>query len=182
MIRDGLKDGLFTIFSSDHAPFRYDGDDGKKPEGAEEPFGHIPNGIPGIETWMPLPCSEGVPAGRNSIHRFVDLTATQPAKLYGLYPRQGSFAIGTDADVVIWDERPHTITNAALHHNVDCTPCEGMTLRAWPGLTLSQGEVVWNGQQLLSRPGQGRFLPCGMPSIVPVRAEPSARRSISCRH
>jgi len=174
VIWDGLKDGLFTIFSSDHAPFRYDGDDGKKPGGAEVPFRHIPNGIPGIETRMPLLFSEGVLAGRISIHRFVDLTATQPAKLYGLYPRKGSIAIGADADLVIWDERPYTISNDALHHDVDYTPYEGMNLRAWPGLTLSRGEVVWDGQQLLSRPGQGRFLPCALPSIVPTPAAPSA--------
>lgn len=174
VIWDGLKDGLLTIFSSDHAPFRYEGDDGKKPGGAEASFRHIPNGIPGIETRLPLLFSEGVLAGRLSIHRFVDLTATQPAKLYGLYPRKGSIAIGADADLVIWDERPYTITNVGLHHDVDYTPYEGMSLRAWPGLTLSRGEVVWDGRRPLGRPGQGRFLRCDRPSIVPVPGKPEA--------
>src|SRR5438552_664502 len=88
VIWNGLADGLFTIFSSDHAPFRYDAPEGKKPGGAEVAFRHIPNGIPGIETRLPLLFSHGVLDGRITINRFVELTSTNPAKAYGLLPRR----------------------------------------------------------------------------------------------
>jgi dihydropyrimidinase len=170
LIWNGLNDGLFTVFSSDHAPFNYDDPAGKKPGGAQVPFRHIPNGIPGLETRLPLLYSEGVLAGRMTLNRFVELTATNPAKAYGLHPRKGTIAVGSDADLVIWDEREVTVRNAQLHHAVDYTPYEGMRLKAWPGLTLSRGEVVWDGQNLQSRAGRGRFLPCGTPSLLPRRS------------
>jgi dihydropyrimidinase len=173
VIWDGLGDGLFTVFSSDHAPFRFDAPDGKKPGGQEVPFRHIPNGIPGIETRMPLLYSEGVLGGRITLSKFVELTATNPAKAYGLHPRKGTLAIGSDADLVIWDEGDFTLTNQRLHHNVDYTPYEGMKLRAWPGLTLAGGEVVWDGAQFHPRSGRGRFLPCQLPSLWPHVARPA---------
>jgi dihydropyrimidinase len=169
VIWDGLSDGLFTVLSSDHAPFNYDDPAGKKPGGKEVPFAYIPNGIPGIETRMPLLYSEGVLAGRLTINRFVELTATQPAKAYGLHPRKGTIAIGSDADLVIWDHREVTLTNAMLHHAVDYTPYEGMTLKAWPGLTMLRGQVVWNGSAFTPPVGGGQFLRCGMPSLLPAR-------------
>lgn len=162
----GLRDGLFSIFSSDHAPFRFDAPEGKMPGGAQVPFRHIPNGIPGLETRMALLFSEGVLGGRIDIHRFVDLTSTAPAKLYGLYPRKGSLGIGADADLVIWDQKPLDIRNESLHHNVDYTPYEGMRLRAWPAVTISRGEVVWDGN-FHPRKGGGQFLQCERPSVVP---------------
>jgi dihydropyrimidinase len=169
VIWDGLNDGLFTVFSSDHAPFSYDDPAGKKPGGTEVPFRHIPNGIPGLETRLPLLYSEGVLAGRITLQKFVELTATNPAKAYGLHPRKGTIAVGSDADLVVWDERELTLRNAQLHHAVDYTPYEGMRLKAWPALTLSRGEVVWDGQHFTGRPGRGRFLPCGAPSLLPRR-------------
>ncbi|MGE0098649.1 MAG: dihydropyrimidinase [Hydrogenophaga sp.] len=169
VIWDGLNDGLFTIFSSDHAPFRYEGDDGKKPAGQEVPFRHIPNGIPGIETRLALLYSEGVLGGRITLEKFVELVATNPAKAYGLHPRKGSIAIGADADLVVWDEGERVLRNQDLHHNVDYTPYEGRVLRAWPGITLVGGEVVWDGQ-FHPRAGQGRFLVCGKPTLGPAGA------------
>ena len=71
---------------------------------------------------------------------------------------------------MIWDERELTLSNAQLHHAVDYTPYEGMRLKAWPGLTLSRGEVVWDGQNLSSRAGRGRFLACGTPTLPPRRS------------
>ena len=170
VIWDGLGDGLFTVFSSDHAPFRYDAPEGKKPGGREVPFRHIPNGIPGVETRLALLYSEGVLGGRLTLNRFVELTSTNPAKAYGLHPRKGTIAIGADADLVIWDERELVLDNAMLHHAVDYTPYAGRTLRAWPGVTLARGEVVWDGT-FHPRAGGGRFLPCGAPSLVPARRE-----------
>jgi dihydropyrimidinase len=169
VIWDGLADGLFTVFSSDHAPFKYDAPEGKKPGGEEVAFRHIPNGIPGLETRMPLLYSEGVLGGRISLNKFVELTATNPAKAYGLHPRKGTIAVGADADLVIWQEGERTIRNADLHHAVDYTPYEGRTLRAWPALTLSRGEVVWDGDAFTGRTGHGRFLRCGAPTLQPRR-------------
>jgi dihydropyrimidinase len=169
IIWDGLGDGLFTVFSSDHAPFRYEDAQGKKPGGEEVPFRHIPNGIPGLETRLPLLYSEGVLAGRITLQKFVELTATNPAKAYGLHPRKGTIAVGSDADLVVWDERALTIDNAQLHHAVDYTPYQGMALKAWPGLTLSRGEVVWDGKNFTGTAGRGKFLPCGTPTLLPRR-------------
>jgi dihydropyrimidinase len=168
VIWNGLADGLFTVFSSDHAPFRYDAPEGKKPGGREVAFRHIPNGIPGLETRMALLYSEGVLAGRISVNRFVELTATNPAKAYGIHPRKGTIAIGSDADLVIWDERDFVLSNAQLHHAVDYTPYDGMRLRAWPGMTLSRGEVLWDGANFQPHPGHGQFLTCARPSLQPL--------------
>jgi dihydropyrimidinase len=167
VIWDALSDGLFTVFSSDHAPFCYDGTQGKQPGGEEVAFRHIPNGIPGIETRLPLLYSEGVLAGRLTLEKFVELTSTNPAKAYGLHPRKGTIAVGSDADLVVWNEGEVVIRNTRLHHAVDYTPYEGMTLQAWPGLTLSRGDVVWDGEQSLSTAGRGAFLRCGTPTLVP---------------
>jgi dihydropyrimidinase len=113
---------------------------------------------------MPLLFSEGVGRGRISLNRFVALTATNPARLYGLYPRKGTIAIGSDADLAIWDERREvTIRNALLHHNVDYTPYEGRVVTGWPETVLSRGEVVVDAGTLHARPGRGRFLECGTP-------------------
>ena len=169
VIWDALNDGLFTVFSSDHAPFKYDGIEGKKPNGQEVEFRHIPNGIPGLETRMALLWSEGVLAGRMTANRFVELTSTGPAKAYGLHPRKGTVAVGADADLVIWDERDFVLKNEMLHHEVDYTPYEGMRLKAWPGLTLSRGEVVWDGRDFNPQPGRGELLARGAPTLFPAR-------------
>jgi dihydropyrimidinase len=181
VIWDGLADGLFTVFSSDHAPFNYDDPQGKKLGGEEVSFHYIPNGIPGLETRLPLLFSEGVGKGRITLNRFVELTATNPAKLYGLYPRKGTIAIGADADIAVWDPaREVTIANGMLHHAVDYTPYEGMRVRGWPVLTLSRGEAVWDGRRPLGVPGRGRFLECALPEMArpkarPAEGEPSAQ-------
>ncbi len=164
VVWNALAEGLFSVFSSDHAPFRYDDPAGKKPGGKQAPFRHIPNGIPGIETRLPLLFSGGVNGGRISLNRFVALTATDPARCYGLYPRKGTIAIGADADIAIWDaQREVLISNAMLHHNVDYTPYEGITVRGWPTTTISRGVVVARDGRPEQRVGHGQFLKCGTP-------------------
>src|SRR5262249_30173243 len=161
VIWDALETGVFQVFSSDHAPFRFAGPDGKQVAGKDAPFNRVPNGIPGLETRLALLFSEGVLAGRIDVNAFVALTATNVAKIYGLYPRNGTVAIGADADLVVWDDRRElTITNAKLHHNVDYTPYEGLRLRAWPEITISRGEVVWSDGAPHGEAGRGRFLRC----------------------
>ena len=175
VIWDALTDGLFTVFSSDHAPFSYDDPRGKKPGGKEVPFQYIPNGIPGLETRLPLLFSEGVQKGVISVHRFVELTATNPAKLYGLHPRKGTIAIGADADIAIWDTgKEVVISNSMLHHAVDYTPYEGMRIKGWPALTLSRGEIVWDGERPRGTPGRGQFLKCGLSDMARPKPVPGS--------
>ncbi len=113
----------------------------------------------GIETRLPLLFSEGVMKGRIDLSRFVALSATNAAKIYGLYPRKGTLAIGADADIAIWDpKREVTITKSILHDRTDYTPYEGMKVAGWPVTTLSRGEAVWDGGKVLGRPGRGQFL------------------------
>lgn len=167
----GLANGAFHVVSSDHAPFKYDDPHGKRLGGKDVAFPYIPNGIPGLETRLPLLFSEGVGKGRISLNAFVALTSTNPARMYGLYPRKGTIAVGSDADLVIWDEeREVTIQNALLHHAVDYTPYEGMRVKGWPALTLSRGEVVWQDGEFRGRAGRGEFLRCGLPA--PARPAP----------
>ncbi|GAB3629636.1 dihydropyrimidinase [Pandoraea terrae] len=162
-----LKQGVFSVFSSDHAPFNYDDPEGKKLGGKAQSFDHIPNGIPGIETRMPL-LFDGVRRGKLSLHQFVELTSYRPAQLYGLYPRKGTIAIGADADIVLWNPEARVkINNDALHHAVDYTPYEGIEVTGWPVHCLSRGELlVSHGRYLDPEPGRGRFLPAGAPSLV----------------
>lgn len=154
----GIEDGLFDIFSSDHAPYRFD-EGGKLMYGPKVSFSKVANGIPGLETRSALLFSEGVMTGRLDLNRFVALNSTNAAKLYGLHPQKGTIAVGADADIAIWDpDRKVTITNHMLHHNVDYTPYEGRTLTGWPVTVLSRGQVICHEGELLGKPGQGQFL------------------------
>jgi dihydropyrimidinase len=162
----GLKDGLFDILSSDHAPYRFDAG-GKKLHGMKASFRKVANGLPGLETRAPILFSEGVVAGRIDIERFVALNSANAAKIYGIYPRKGTIAVGADADIAIWDpEKKVVIRNADLHHNVDYTPFEGMTVQGWPITVLSRGEVICDGGVLHGIKGRGQFLECGPPEPV----------------
>ena len=164
VIWDGLESGLFQVFSSDHAPFRFADPKGKMIRGADATFNYVPNGIPGVETRLPILYSEGVATGRIDLTRFVALTATNPARIYGLYPRKGTIAVGSDADIVVFDpNRKNRITNARLHHNVDYTPYEGLEVTGWPAVVLSRGQVVYGDGQFKGAAGHGSFLPCGLP-------------------
>ena len=179
LVWDGLANGAFEVLSSDHAPFR-SGADGKAVAGPHAGFHQVPNGIPGLETRLALLMSEGVNAGRIDIHRFVALTSTQAAKLYGLHPRKGTLAVGSDADLVVWhDAVDFTLTNAMLHHAVDYTPYEGMRLTAWPALTLARGEVVWQGEpgqgEVCDRVGRGQFVSAALSPMAQVPRRPGAR-------
>ncbi|VVE54585.1 dihydropyrimidinase [Pandoraea communis] len=154
----GIEDGLFDIFSSDHAPYRFD-PSGKLMYGPKVSFRRVANGIPGLETRGPLLFSEGVMTGRIDLNRFVALNSTNSAKLYGLHPRKGTIAVGSDADIAIWDPaRRVTITNDMLHHNVDYTPYEGREICGWPVTVISRGEVVVHEGELLGRAGHGHFV------------------------
>src|SRR5579864_4795890 len=159
----GLANGTFQVLSSDHAPYRYD-ETGKLPKGDKTTFKDTANGVPGIELRAPLLFSEGVAKGRIDLNRFVALTATNHAKLYGLYPRKGTIAVGSDADIAIWDpERQVTVSAAQIHDNVGYTPYEGRVVTGWPVSVISRGRVAVEDGRLQVARGSGQFLPCGLP-------------------
>ncbi|KAK5676936.1 hypothetical protein LTS10_010700 [Elasticomyces elasticus] len=180
-IWQGLENGTFTVLSSDHCPFLYDDSQtGKKSciddEYPDGHFKYIPNGCPGVETRLPLAMS----AGRLKMTKFVEVTSTNVAKLYGLYPRKGAFVPGeSDADVVIWYPEgklePFALKNEMLHHNVDYTPYEGKTLKQWPRYTILRGRVMWDRDNggLVGKAGDGAFLHRGQSSLKgPLSTEP----------
>jgi dihydropyrimidinase len=155
---EGLQQGTFSVFSSDHCAFRYDTTGKLTPKGRTS-FRWVPNGIPGVETRLPILFSEGVVKGRIDLNRFVALSATNHARTYGLYPRKGTIAIGSDADIAIWDPtREVTISQEILHHGPDYTPYEGFRVTGWPVTTLVRGEVVVADGNLVGRKGAGQHL------------------------
>ncbi|MBL8697104.1 MAG: dihydropyrimidinase [Alphaproteobacteria bacterium] len=160
----GLRSGVFEVFSSDHAPYRYEGPNGKKAGFAAGGFKKVPNGIPGLEIRLPALFSAGVLNDVISLQQFVALTSTNHAKMYGLYPQKGTIAIGSDADICVWDPKiERTITQSELHDAMDYTPYEGMKITGWPVIVLSRGEVVSRDGQPVAKPGRGKFHPCEKP-------------------
>lgn len=164
---NGLSNGTFDVFSSDHSPFNFNGSKGKAVKGKDASFKNIPNGIPGLETRLALLFSGGVLKNKISINKFVELTSTKPAKIYGLYPRKGTIAIGSDADIVIWDSNlKKIIKNTDLHHNVDYTPYENIEVNAWPNTVICRGSIIVENGKLLSKKGFGQFLKSDISSYV----------------
>ncbi|MEP3114625.1 dihydropyrimidinase [Nisaea sp.] len=156
---EGIQTGVFSVFSSDHCPFRYDDPEGKLIPKGRTSFRWVPNGIPGVQTRLPILFSEGVSKGRITLNEFVALSATNHAKTYGLYPRKGSIAVGADADIAIWDpERKVTITEALTRDGADYTPYEGMEVTGWPVTTILRGEVVIDEETLVGGKGYGQHL------------------------
>jgi dihydropyrimidinase len=156
-----------------HAPYRFD-ESGKLAQGDDTPFNKIANGVPGLEVRMPLLFSEGVLKSRIDLHRFVELTSTRAAKLYGMFPRKGSISNGADADLVIWDANKEvTIAWENLHDNVGYTPYEGKKFRGWPLQVFSRGRLVVDNGELKVEKGTGEFIPREKPSS----AEPLGRTS-----
>jgi len=170
IVWQGLQSGTFQVFSSDHAPYRFNDPEGKLKHGPHAHFKKVPNGVPGLEVRMPLLFSEGVGKGRIELTHFVALTATNAAKLYGLYPQKGTIAVGSDADLVIWDQdKEVTITQSIMHDAMDYTPYEGRTVKGWPIMTLLRGETVCEDGKFTGARGNGRFLRCNIsPAAKPL--------------
>lgn len=153
-----LARGTIANVTSDHSPTRFDGT-GKKIHGEDAPFTKVPNGIPGLAARLPILFSEGVVKGRIDLATFVAISATNAAKLMGLWPRKGTIAVGSDADLAIWDpERRVTLTNDLMHHGVDYTPYEGMAVTGWPVTTIARGAVAFDDGRILAEAGRGVFL------------------------
>jgi dihydropyrimidinase len=154
--------GTLDVVSSDHSGWSYDSPHGKRMNGSGVSFRDIPNGVPGLGSRLPIVFSEGVVKGRIDHCEFVRLTAANPAKLFGLYPRKGTIAPGTDADLVLWDaSKQVTIANELLQHAIDYTPYEGLEVTGWPVVTIRRGEIVMRDGRVQAEPGSGQFLARG---------------------
>jgi dihydropyrimidinase len=173
----GLRDGTLQVFSSDHAPYRFD-ETGKLPKGPDTTFKDMANGVPGLQVRLPLLFSEGVGAGRLTLNEFVALTATNHARMYGLHPRKGTIAVGADADLAIWEpELEITLTASMMKDNVGYTPYEGRTVKGWPTTVISRGRIVVEGGELKAPRGSGEFIPRAAPEPV-ATARPAAAGSL----
>ncbi|MBK7397557.1 MAG: dihydropyrimidinase [Myxococcales bacterium] len=151
----GLKTNDLQVVSTDHCPFCMKG---QKDLGRDS-FAKIPNGMPGVETRLYLLWDGGVRTGRISMNRFVEITSTAPAKIFGLYPHKGTVAPGADADLLVWDpDKEHVLSVNTLHMRVDYSPFEGQVVRGAPTHVLSRGEVVIENGKYLSKKGRGKFV------------------------
>jgi dihydropyrimidinase len=150
----GLQGNDLQVISTDHCPFCM-----KEKELGRDDFTKIPNGGPGVEHRMSLIYNGGVAAGKIGLNRFVELSSTSAAKLFGLFPRKGTIAVGSDADIVIFDPNEEMTLSAATHHmNVDYSAYEGMKVRGVAKTVLSRGKVVIEDGKYLGKPGDGQFL------------------------
>lgn len=155
----GLKFDDLQVVSTDHCPFCFK----EQKELGRDDFSKIPNGGPGVEHRMSLIFNGGVVGGRIDVNRFVEITSTSAAKIFGLFPRKGTIAVGSDADIVIFDPNEETVISAQTHHmNVDYSCYEGTTVRGVPKTVLSRGNVVIENGIYLGKPGDGQFLKRGL--------------------
>ena len=151
----GLADGSVDTLGSDHAPWllRDKLDESQDVTTARQ-------GVADLETMLPMLFSAGVRSGRISLARFVSLTATNPARLFGLYPRKGTIAVGSDADLVVLDPQlRRTVDGSAMRSRAGYSAYDGHEVWGWPRFTVSRGEVVLEDGQVLARPGRGQWLP-----------------------
>lgn len=154
----GLRSGTLSTVGSDHCAFPYK-DKIRLFETRGSIFPMIPHGAPGIETRVPLLFSEGVNKGRISLAKFVEVMSTNPARLAGLYPQKGTLAVGSDADIVIYDpQKEMTLSQNLLHGNTDYTPYEGWKLKGFPYMTISRGEVLVENGLFVGPNGHGEYL------------------------
>lgn len=158
-----LYTGELSVLSTDHCPFNFNG---QKDLGKGD-FSKIPNGCPGIEDRLMIFYEHGVNSGRISLNRFVELNATNPAKLMGMYPQKGTLAIGSDADIVIWDpEAKHTISAATHHMNIDYNLYEGMEVKGKPEKVYSRGRLLVDGDEFYGEAGSGKFVHRSQPILI----------------
>lgn len=156
---DMIRMGTLDMVSSDHSGWGYMSPVGKRVHGTNAPFSDIPDGVPGLASRLPILFSEGVGKGHIDPCQFVRLTAANPARLFGLYPRKGTIAPGADADLVLWDaQKQVTITNDVLQHVIDYTPYKGLSVTGWPVATIRRGQVAMRDGKVVAEPGSGQFL------------------------
>lgn len=151
----GLQQNDLQVVSTDHCPFNFKG----QKELGKDDFTKIPNGGPGLENRIQLMYQGGVNEGRLSLNRWVELCSTNPAKIFGMYPRKGTIAVGSDADIVIWDPNyEHNLSAASHHMHVDYSMFEGMKIKGNAETVLSRGEVIVSKNKFMGSTGRGNFL------------------------
>lgn len=151
----GINDGYIKTIATDHCPFSFKTD---KQLGKDD-FTKCPNGAPGIEERMPLIFSEGVMKNRISINKFVEVCSTNPAKIFGVYPKKGVIQVGSDGDIVIIDPTiEKTLKVKELHSNVDYSAYEGIKLKGYPIMTISRGKIIVKNNIFIGEKGYGNFL------------------------
>ena len=157
----GLRCGDLNVISTDHCPFCLK----EQKELGRDDFSKIPNGGPGVENRMSLIYHYGVNMGRITLNRFVELTSTAPAKIFGLFPKKGTIAVGSDADIVIFNpnhEETISYHNATTHHmNIDYNAYEGFKVKGFVESVLSRGKIIIDKRQYVGRPGDGTFIKRG---------------------
>ncbi len=166
----GLMDGSIQVIGTDHCPFFYNGDKPIIYEGqpvsipgkelGQDDFTKIPNGLPGVGDRLPVIWTYGVRAGRLTANQFVALTSTNPAKIFGLYPRKGVLLPGSDADIVIWDQ-DHRLNYGVehAHHRTDYNLYENWELVGFPEKVYLRGHLIVDGEVWMGRPGMGQYIP-----------------------
>jgi dihydropyrimidinase len=153
----GLAKNDLQVVSTDHCPFCMN-EPPQKQLGKDD-FSKIPNGAPGIETRLMLLWDGGVRTGRIDAHKFVEITSTNPARMFGLWPRKGTVAVGSDGDLVIWDpDKEVTLSARTLHMRVDYNPYEGRVIKGAPAVVLSRGDVIVDHGQFKGGKGRGQFV------------------------
>ena len=158
----GINQGLIQVVGTDHCPFKWD----QKLMGKDD-FSKIPNGHPAIEHRMELMYTEGVRTGKISLNKFVEVTSTNAAKIFGMFPRKGTIAIGADADIVVFDpNKKHTISVDTHHMNVDYSGYEGWELTGKTETVLLRGNVAIENEKCQVQPGYGQFIKRGKTSLV----------------
>ena len=152
---EGLRQDHLQVVSTDHCPFCFAD---QKILGKDD-FTKIPNGGPGIENRLQLLYHHGVNSGKLTLNRFVEVVSTTPARIFGLYPRKGTIAVGSDADIVIWDPEAEHVISAATHHmRVDYSMFEGWKVKGNARMVLSRGDVIVDGAVWLGRAGRGAYI------------------------
>jgi dihydropyrimidinase len=150
-----LANDVLSVVSTDHCPFKWPEQKGL----GRDDFSKIPNGGPGIENRLHMLYTFGVRTGRLSLNRFVELVATNPAKYFGLYPRKGTIAPGSDGDIAVWDPEKELVVSAKTHHsNVNYNLFEGTKVTGAPEVVLVRGQVIVENDELVAQPGAGRFV------------------------
>jgi dihydropyrimidinase len=153
----GLAKNDLQVVSTDHCPFCMN--EPPQKQLGQGDFSKIPNGAPGIETRLPLLWDGGVRAGHIDPHRFVEIVSTNPAKMFGLWPKKGTVAVGSDGDLVLWDtERKLLLSAETLHMRVDYNPYEGREVTGAPAVVLSRGEVIVDHGTFRGKAGRGQFV------------------------
>lgn len=152
---NALKSGIIHTIATDHCPFHFKG----QKEIGKQDFTLIPNGVAGVEHRLMLLYSYGVRQNRLTLSQFVKLTATQPAQIFGLYPQKGTIAVGSDADLVLWDPLIKSTISARTHYqNCDYTIYEGFSIQGKPHTVLLRGEVAFHNEQVILERGSGKYL------------------------